>query len=148
MKVIPKVDILSIKDTEARLLTNEFSLAKAAHIILEYGPKFLIINKGENGVLLFHKKLVFFAPALPLAITFDPTGMCDSFIGGFIGYLSKTDDISFENMKRALIYGLAVSSLGLEQFGTLQLENLTYEQIETRVQDFIDLVQFEINLDE
>jgi len=148
MKVIPKVDILSIKDTEARLLTNEFSLAKAAHIILEYGPKYLIINKGENGILLFHKKLVFFAPSLPLSISFDPTGMCDSFIGGFVGYLSKTDDTTFENMKRAVIYGSSISSLGMEQFGTLNLENLTEDQIESRVQEFIDLVQFEINLDE
>lgn len=148
MKVIPKVDILSIKDTEARLLTNEFSLAKAAHIILEYGPKFLIINKGENGVLLFYKKQVFFAPSLPLALSFDPTGMCDSFIGGFIGFLSKSDDITFENMKRAVIYGSAISSLGMEQFGTAQLENLSNNQIEDRVQEFIDLVQFEINLDE
>ena len=148
MKVIPLVDVLSIKETEARLLTNEFSLAKAAQAILDYGPKYLIINKGENGVLLFHKKQVFFAPSLPLALSFDPTGMCDSFIGGFIGHLSKTDDISFENMKRAVIYGSAVSSLGMEQFGTEQLENLTKNQIEHRVQEFIDLVQFEINLDE
>src|SRR5690606_5095734 len=103
LKVIAKVDVLTINDEEARLLSKEYSLVKAAKIIMEMGPKYLVIKKGENGALLFHKNQVFYAPALPLEDVFDPTGAGDTFAGGFIGYLAKTDDISFDNMKRAII---------------------------------------------
>ncbi len=141
------VDVLSINDEEARMLSNEYSLVKAAQKILTMGPKFLIIKKGEHGALLFNKKEVFFAPALPLEDVFDPTGAGDSFAGGFIGHLAATKDISFENMKRAIIFGSAMASFCVEKFGTEKLQNLTHSDIERRVQDFIDLVQFDIELD-
>jgi sugar/nucleoside kinase (ribokinase family) len=146
METISMVDVLSINDEEARLLSKEYSLKKAAKKILAMGPKFLIIKKGEHGALLFNQNQVFFAPALPLEDVFDPTGAGDTFAGGFIGYLAKTNDISFHNMKRALIYGSAMASFCVEKFGTERIVNLSEKELENRVQDFVDLVQFEIML--
>ncbi len=146
MKTISMVDVLSINDEEARQLSKEYSLVKAAKKIMAMGPKVLIIKKGEHGALLFSEKQVFFAPALPLEEVFDPTGAGDTFAGGFIGYLAKTGDISFHNMKRALIYGSAMASFCVEKFGTESLVHLSEKALEDRVQDFIDLVQFEVTL--
>lgn len=140
------VDVLSINDEEARQLSGEYSLVKAAKAILEMGPKILIIKKGEHGALLFNKTEVFFAPALPLEDVFDPTGAGDTFAGGFIGYLAKTGDISFSNMKRAIIFGSAMASFCVEKFGTERIVNLSEKELEARVQEFINLVQFEIKL--
>lgn len=144
--VLKKVDVLTINDAEARQLSGQYSLVKAAQVILQMGPTFLVIKKGEHGALLFNKESVFFAPALPLEEVFDPTGAGDSFAGGFIGYLASTRDISFENMKRAIIFGSAMASFCVEKFGTERLNNLSQEEIDERVQDFIDLVQFDISL--
>ncbi len=144
-KTISRIDVLTINDSEARQLSGEYSLVKAAQKILEMGPKVLVIKKGEHGALLFNKEEVFFAPALPLEEVFDPTGAGDSFAGGFIGYLAKTKDISFENMKRAIIFGSAMASFTVERFGTEKLIGLTQDQINERVQQFVDLVQFEIS---
>jgi sugar/nucleoside kinase (ribokinase family) len=146
MKTLKLVDVLSINDEEARQLSKEYSLAKAARKILQMGPKVLIIKKGEHGALLFNHTQVFFAPALPLEEVFDPTGAGDTFAGGFIGYLAKTNDISFENMKNGIIYGSAMASLCVEKFGTERLQNLKTHEIEDRIREFIDLVQFEIAL--
>jgi sugar/nucleoside kinase (ribokinase family) len=145
-KTLKLVDVLTINDSEARQLSGEYSLVKAAAKILEMGPKYLIIKKGEHGALLFDKKQVFFAPALPLEDVFDPTGAGDSFAGGFIGYLAETKDISFENMKRAIIFGSAMASFTVEKFGVEKLIDLTQQQVDERVQEFIDLVQFDIAL--
>jgi sugar/nucleoside kinase (ribokinase family) len=145
-EVLKLVDVLTINDSEARELSNEYSLVKAAKKILAMGPKYLVIQKGEHGALLFNNKNVFFAPALPLEDVFDPTGAGDSFAGGFIGYLASTDDISFDNMKRAIIYGSAMASFCVEKFGTERIVNLSHSEIEERIQDFIDLVQFDISL--
>lgn len=145
-ETLKMVDVLTINDEEARILSGEYSLVKAAQKILKMGPKYLIIKKGEHGALLFHEKQVFFAPALPLEEVFDPTGAGDSFAGGFIGYLAQTEDISFENMKRAIIFGSAMASFCVEKFGTEKLVGLTPDQVEKRVQEFIDLVQFDIAL--
>jgi sugar/nucleoside kinase (ribokinase family) len=145
-KVLKKVDVLTINDEEARQLSGEYSLVKAAINIRKMGPKYLIIKKGEHGALLFHGEEMFFAPALPLAEVFDPTGAGDTFAGGFIGYLAKTDDISFENMKRAIIYGSALASFTVEKFGTQRLEALTTEDIEERVADFVKLAHFNMDL--
>ncbi|MDQ3534962.1 MAG: PfkB family carbohydrate kinase [Bacteroidota bacterium] len=144
-ETISMVDVLSINDQEARQLSNEYSLIKAANKILKWGPKYLIIKKGEHGALLFSKEQIFFAPALPLEDVFDPTGAGDTFAGGFIGYLADSKDISFENMKRAIIYGSAMASFCVEKFGTERLENLSAPEIQERVQEFVDLVQFEIS---
>ena len=144
-KTIARIDVLTINDSEARQLSGEYSLVKAAQKILEMGPKVLVIKKGEHGALLFNKEEVFFAPALPLEEVFDPTGAGDSFAGGFIGYLAKTKDISFENMKRAIIFGSAMASFTVERFGTEKLIGLTQDRINERVQQFVDLVQFEIS---
>lgn len=146
MKTLAKVDVLSINDEEARQLSKEYSLVKAAKKIMKMGPKVLIIKKGEHGALLFNENHVFFAPALPLEEVFDPTGAGDTFAGGFIGYLAKTGDISFDNMKRALIYGSAMASFCVEKFGTESLVHLSAKALEERVQDFVDLVQFEVAL--
>jgi sugar/nucleoside kinase (ribokinase family) len=143
---LKEVDVLTINDEEARQLSGEYSLVKAAKKIQAMGPKYLIIKKGEHGALLFNDKEVFFAPALPLEDVFDPTGAGDSFAGGFIGYLEKTDDISFENMKRAVIHGSAMASFCVEKFGTKRLEELTNEDVDKRLQEFVDLVQFDISL--
>lgn len=140
------IDVLTINDAEARQLANEYSLVKAAQKILAMGPKYLIIKKGEHGALLFNKDQVFFAPALPLEDVFDPTGAGDTFAGGFIGYLAQTKDITFDNMKRAIIYGSAMASFCVEKFGTERIENLTSDELEERIQEFIDLVQFDISL--
>ena len=146
LESLKEVDVLTINDEEARQLSGEYSLVKAAKKILSLGPKYLIIKKGEHGALLFNNKEVFFAPALPLEDVFDPTGAGDSFAGGFIGYLEKTNDISFENMKRAVIHGSAMASFCVEKFGTQKLEELSNEDVETRLKQFIDLVQFDISL--
>lgn len=145
--VLAKVDVLTINDEEARQLAGDHSLVKAAQKILAMGPKYLVIKKGEHGALLFNSdKEVFFAPALPLDEVFDPTGAGDSFAGGFIGYLDSTKDISFQNMKRAVIFGSAMASFCVEKFGTERLINLTQKDVDKRVQQFVDLVQFEISL--
>ena len=146
LESLKEVDVLTINDEEARQLSGEYSLMKAAKKILSMGPKYLIIKKGEHGALLFNNKEVFFAPALPLEDVFDPTGAGDSFAGGFIGYLEKTNDISFENMKRAVIHGSAMASFCVEKFGTQKLEEISNEDVETRLKQFIDLVQFDISL--
>jgi sugar/nucleoside kinase (ribokinase family) len=146
MKVLKMVDVLAINDEEARQMSGEYSLVKAAQNILHRGPKYLIIKKGEHGALLFHGNQVFFAPALPLEEVFDPTGAGDSFAGGFIGYLAETQDISFENMKRAVIFGSAMASFCVEKFGMEKLKNLEAKEVDERIQDFIDLVQFDISL--
>jgi len=146
-RTFPRIDVLTINEEEARMLSNEYSLVKAAKSILEMGPKYLIIKKGEHGALLFNKHEVFYAPALPLEDVFDPTGAGDTFAGGFIGYLAKSRDISFENIKRALIYGSAMASFCVERFGIERLENLSREDLDARLQLFIDLVQFDIALD-
>jgi sugar/nucleoside kinase (ribokinase family) len=146
-ETLAMVDVLSINDEEARQLSKEFSLVKAAKKIMAMGPKFLIIKKGEHGALLFNKEQVFFAPALPLEEVFDPTGAGDTFAGGFIGYIASTNDISFENMKRAIIYGSAMASFCVEKFGVERIVNLSKKDLDTRVQDFVELVQFEIPME-
>lgn len=146
METLKGIDVLTINDSEARQLSGEYSLVKAAQKILAMGPKVLVIKKGEHGALLFNKEEVFFAPALPLEDVFDPTGAGDSFAGGFIGYLAKTKDISFENMKRAIIFGSAMASFTVERFGTERLIGLSQEDVSNRVQEFVDLVQFDISL--
>ena len=144
--LLKRVDVLTINDEEARQLSKEYSLVKAAQKILAMGPKYLIIKKGEHGALLFNSEQVFFAPALPLEEVFDPTGAGDSFAGGFIGYLAETKDISFDNLKRAIIFGSAMASFSVERFGTERIQNLSAEEVDERVQQFIDLVQFDIEL--
>src|ERR1700741_5107862 len=146
LETLKEIDVLTINDSEARQLSGEYSLVKAAQKILAMGPKYLIIKKGEHGALLFNKEQVFFAPALPLEDVFDPTGAGDSFAGGFIGYLAKTKDISFENMKRAIIFGSAMASFTVEKFGTERLIGLSKDDVDDRVQEFVDLVQFDISL--
>ncbi|GGC02900.1 PfkB family carbohydrate kinase [Dyadobacter sediminis] len=142
--VLKLVDLITINDEEARQLSGEYSLRKAAKKIMAMGPKTLIIKKGEHGALLFQEDRIFFAPALPLEEVFDPTGAGDTFAGGFIGYLASTNDISFENMKRAIIYGSAMASFCVEKFGTERIVNLTQQEIDARVQDFVNLSSFEI----
>ena len=131
-EALKEVDVLTINDEEARQLSGEYSLVKAAKVILAMGPKYLIIKKGEHGALLFNNKEVFFAPALLLEEVFDPTGAGDSFAGGFIGYLAKTNDISFENMKRAVINGSAMASFCVEKFGTERLTEITKKDVSKR----------------
>jgi sugar/nucleoside kinase (ribokinase family) len=142
---IKEVDVLSINDEEARQLSGEYSLVKAAKVILAMGPKVLIIKKGEHGALLFNNEEVFFAPALPLEDVFDPTGAGDTFAGGFIGHLAATKDISFDNMKRAVIFGSAMASFCVEKFGTERLVGLNQNEVDKRVQRFIDLTAVEIS---
>lgn len=134
---ISRVDVLTINDEEARQLSGEYSLVKAAKKIQNMGPKYLIIKKGEHGALLFYGDKVFFAPALPLEEVFDPTGAGDSFAGGFMGYIASTKDLSFDNMKRAVIAGSAMASFCCEEFGTGKLENLTQQEIEDRIYEFV-----------
>ena len=141
------VDLLTINDEEARQLSGEYSLVKAAAKILEMGPQFLIIKKGENGALLFHERKVFFAPALPLEEVFDPTGAGDTFAGGFIGFLAHTGDVSFENMKRAIIYGSAMASFSVEKFGVERLNTLTRDELDDRIRTFLDLMLVDITLE-
>ena len=146
LKVIKKVDVITINDEEARQLTGEHSLVRAARKIEEMGPDYVVIKKGEHGALLFHKEQIFFAPALPLEEVFDPTGAGDTFAGGFIGHLAKTGDISFENMKNAVIYGSTLASFCVEKFGTERMETLTREEVQLRLREFENLTQFDIEL--
>ena len=145
-QTIAMVDVLIINDEEARQLSGEYALVKAAKKIMAMGPRFLIIKKGEHGALLFDSESVYFCPALPLEEVFDPTGAGDTFAGGFIGFLASTDDISFDNMKRAVIYGSAMASFCVEKFGTERLVNLSKSEINSRVQQFIDLSQVQISI--
>ncbi len=147
LKIVLKyVDMLLVNDAEARQLTGQFSLVKAAKSIMMMGPKYLIIKKGEHGALLFHGDDVFFAPALPLEDVFDPTGAGDTFAGGFMGHLAKTSDISFENMKRAIIVGSAMASFCVEKFGPTRLKEINAKDISDRIQQFKSLVSFDIEL--
>src|SRR5699024_8769890 len=145
-KVISKVDVITINDEEARQLTGEYSLVNAAQKIKKMGPEYIVIKKGENGALLFHKDEVFFAPALPLKEVFDPTGAGDTFAGGFTGYLAKTEDYSFENMKNAVIYGSALASFCVEKFGTERLLTVNRKEMHQRLQQFKSLTQFDIEI--
>lgn len=146
LKMISMVDVLTINDAEARQLTGEYSLVKAARKVMEMGPRYLIIKKGEHGALLFHDQQVFFAPALPLEDVFDPTGAGDTFAGGFIGYLASVNDTSFDAMKRGVIYGSAMASFCVEKFGLERMVALNQAEVEERIQQFVDLVQFDITL--
>jgi sugar/nucleoside kinase (ribokinase family) len=146
MQVIAKVDVITINDEEARQLTNEYSLVIAAQKIMQMGPKFVVIKKGEHGALLFHKDDIFYAPALPLEEVFDPTGAGDTFAGGFTGYLALTEDYSYENMKNAIIYGSALASYCVEKFGTERMLELTKKDLNVRLQQFKNLTQFDIEL--
>jgi sugar/nucleoside kinase (ribokinase family) len=145
-KVIAEVDVLLVNDSEARELSSQYSLVKAAREIMKMGPKYLIIKKGEHGALLFHEDKVFFAPALPLEEVFDPTGAGDTFAGGFVGHLARTGDISFENMKTAIIVGSAMASFCVEKFGTTRLQEISKVDIDNRIQDFVNLVNFDITI--
>jgi sugar/nucleoside kinase (ribokinase family) len=144
LATIKLVDVLTINDAEARQLSGEYSLVKAARKILTMGPKYVIIKKGEHGALLFHEDKIFSAPALPLAEVFDPTGAGDTFAGGFIGYMAKAGSVNFDSMKNAIIYGSALASFCVEKFGTERLRNLSQEEIAARVQEFVGLAKFEI----
>lgn len=148
MDVIKSVDVLTINDEEARQLSGEYSLVKAAKKILTLGPKTLVIKKGEHGALLFNENNVFFAPALPLEDVFDPTGAGDTFAGGFTGFLAKTQNYSFDNMKRAIIYGSALASFTVEEFGVNRLAKLTADELSDRLEVFKTLTNFDIELDE
>lgn len=146
IQVLVKVDVISINDEEARQLSGEYSLVRAAKKIQTMGPKYVIIKKGEHGALLFHKEEVFFAPALPLEEVFDPTGAGDTFAGGFAGYLTQTEDYSFENMKKAIVHGSALASFCVEKFGTERLQTLKRDELYSRLQQFKKLTQFDIEL--
>ena len=143
---IAMVDVLMVNDSEARQLSGDYSLVRAASTIMQMGPKYVIIKKGEHGALLFHEDKVFFAPALPLEEVFDPTGAGDTFAGGFIGHLARTKDISFDNMKTAIIIGSAMASYCVEKFGTQRLRELSKDDIANRLNDFVQLVNFDIKL--
>lgn len=145
-EVLKDVDVLLVNDSEARQLSAQYSLVKAARKIMEMGPKYLVIKKGEHGALLFHGDQVFYAPALPLEDVFDPTGAGDTFAGGFIGHIARTRDISFENMKTAIIVGSAMASFCVEKFGTTRLREISKEEIEGRIRQFVELVNFDIEL--
>ena len=146
LEVIKRVNVITINDEEARQLTGEYSLVAAARKIHEMGPEYVVIKKGEHGALLFNETNVFFAPALPLESVFDPTGAGDTFAGGFAGFLAQTENISFENMKNAVIYGSTLASFCVEKFGTERLESLQAEEVHTRLKAFKDLTRFEIEL--
>ena len=145
-ELLAMVDVLTVNDSEARQLSGEHSLVKAARAIMKMGPRYLIIKKGEHGALLFHEDQVFVAPALPLEEVFDPTGAGDTFAGGFIGHLAHTKDISFENMKTAVIVGSAMASFCVEKFGPTRLKEITRADIDARIRQFVDLVNFDIKL--
>jgi sugar/nucleoside kinase (ribokinase family) len=145
-KLLTMVDVLLVNDSEARQLSGQFSLVKAAKEIQKMGPKYLVIKKGEHGALLFHGGQVFFAPALPLEEVFDPTGAGDTFAGGFIGHIAQTRDVSFENMKTAIIVGSAMASFCVEKFGPSRLKEITKRDIDGRIRQFVDLVNFDIKL--
>ena len=146
LEVIKRVDVITINDEEARQLSGEYSLVKAAAKIQTMGPKYVVIKKGEHGALIFHNKDVFFAPALPLEEVFDPTGAGDTFAGGFSGYIAQSEDISFENMKNAIIHGSNLASFCVEKFGTERMVNLNKEDVYARLQQFKALTQFDIKL--
>ncbi len=146
MEVVARVDMITINDEEARQLTKEYSLVKAAQRIMAMGVKFVVIKKGEHGALLFHDDKVFFAPALPLAEVFDPTGAGDAFAGGLVGYLTKTRDYSFSNLKNAIVHGSNIASFCIEKFGAERLLTLTQDERHARLQQFRDLTQFDIQL--
>jgi len=145
--VLKEIDVITINDEEARQLSGEYSLVNAAKVIHEMGPKYVVIKKGEHGALLFSEGQMFYAPALPLASVFDPTGAGDTFAGGFTGYLAKTNNISFENMKNAVIYGSNLASFCVERFGTERMESLTQKEIKDRLEQFKRLTQFDIELE-
>jgi sugar/nucleoside kinase (ribokinase family) len=144
--LLKEVDVLMVNDSEARQLSGEFSIVKAAKTIMAMGPQYLVIKKGEHGALLFHKDQVFYAPALPLEEVFDPTGAGDTFAGGFIGYLAASKDISFGNMKNAIIVGSALASFCVEKFGTTRMQEISKAEINDRIRQFVDLVNFDINI--
>ena len=144
--VLKRVDVITINDEEARQLSGEYSLVNAAKKIHAMGPKYVVIKKGEHGALLFNEGKMFYAPALPLAEVFDPTGAGDTFAGGFCGYLAKTENISFENMKNAIIYGSNLASFCVEKFGTERMQEITIAEVKARLQTFKDLTQFDIKL--
>jgi sugar/nucleoside kinase (ribokinase family) len=144
--VIRQVDVLTINDEEARQLTNEYSLVKAASEILKMGPSYVVIKKGEHGALLFHDDHIFFAPALPLEEVFDPTGAGDTFAGGFVGYLAETKNVSFNNLRNAVIHGSNMASFCVEQFGTRRIESLKKSEVDKRLRQFRELTQFDIEL--
>lgn len=145
-EVLKLIDVLIINDEEARQLSGHYSLVKAAAAIHEMGPEYIVIKKGEHGALLFQGEQIFFAPALPLAEVYDPTGAGDTFAGGFMGYIASTDDVSFENMKRGVIYGSAMASFCVEKFGIERLKGLTDDEITTRITRFVRLVNFDARL--
>jgi sugar/nucleoside kinase (ribokinase family) len=147
LQVIKRVDVITVNDEEARQLTGEYSLVKAAAKIHAMGPEFVVIKKGEHGALLFHDKKVFYAPALPLEEVFDPTGAGDTFAGGFAGYIAQSENISFNNMKNAIIYGSNLASFCVEEFGTQRMERLQKEEVQERLQQFKTLTQFDIELE-
>jgi sugar/nucleoside kinase (ribokinase family) len=146
LDVIKRVDVITINDEEARQLSGEYSLVKAAAKIQTMGPKYVVIKKGEHGALIFHQKQVFFAPALPLEEVFDPTGAGDTFAGGFAGYLTQSENISFDNMKNAIIHGSNLASFCVEKFGTERMQNLTKEEVQARLKQFKSLTQYDIEL--
>ncbi|TDQ32921.1 PfkB family carbohydrate kinase [Zeaxanthinibacter enoshimensis] len=147
MKVIEKVDVITINDEEARQLTNEYSLVRAAAAIHEMGPKYVVIKKGEHGALLFHKERIFFAPALPLEEVFDPTGAGDTFAGGFVGHITESGNISFNNLRNAVIHGSNLASFCVERFGTERMLNLDRKEVGQRLQEFVELTQFDIEIE-
>ena len=146
LEVIKRVDVITINDEEARQLSGEYSLVKAAAKIHTMGPKYVVIKKGEHGALLFHNKEVFFAPALPLEEVFDPTGAGDTFAGGFAGYITQSENISFDNMKNAIIQGSNLASFCVEKFGTEKMVDLNKSDVLSRLQQFKSLTQFDIEL--
>jgi sugar/nucleoside kinase (ribokinase family) len=146
LDVIKRVDVITINDEEARQLSGEYSLVKAAAKIQELGPKYVVIKKGEHGALLFHNREVFFAPALPLEDVFDPTGAGDTFAGGFSGFITQSENISFGNMKNAIIYGSNLASFCVEKFGTERMETLSKAEVAIRLQQFKSLTQFDIEI--
>ena len=146
LEVIKRVDVITINDEEARQLSGEYSLVKAAAKIHTMGPKYVVIKKGEHGALIFHGKEVFFAPALPLEEVFDPTGAGDTFAGGFSGFITQSENISFENMKKAIIYGSNLASFCVEKFGTERMEHLQQDEVVERLKQFRALTQFDIAL--
>ncbi len=146
LDVIKRVDVITINDEEARQLSGEYSLVKAAAKIQKMGPKYVVIKKGEHGALIFHHKQVFFAPALPLEEVFDPTGAGDTFAGGFAGYLTQSENVSFDNMKNAIIHGSNLASFCVEKFGTERMQNLTKDEVQARLKQFKSLTQYDIEL--
>ena len=147
LEVIKRIDVITINDEEARQLSGEYSLVKAAAKIHEMGPKYVVIKKGEHGALLFHNKDVFFAPALPLEEVFDPTGAGDTFAGGFAGFITQSENISFDNLKKAIIHGSNLASFCVEKFGTERRENLQKAEVQQRLKQFKALTQFDIEIE-